>query len=71
MLYNQSIAKNMENITNDICHKKPQTSRNFQLYALCFAGGKLLPHSGLSGGSVSRGNIMQHSKRDENRYLER
>ena len=25
----------------------------------------------ISGGCVSRGNIVQHTKRDENRYLER
>ena len=34
------------------------------------SGGKLLPHSDLrGGGSVSRGNIAQRTKRDENRYV--
>ena len=27
--------------------------------------GKLLPHSDLQGGSVSRGNIAQHTKRND------
>jgi len=35
------------------------------------SGGKLLPHSDLPGvGGVSRGNIVQHTKRVENRKLD-
>jgi len=39
------------------------------------SGGKLLAHPDLPGGGeerkgVSRGNIAQHTKRDENRYLD-
>jgi len=34
------------------------------------SGGKLLHHSDLWRGSVSRENIEQHTKRDENRYFE-
>jgi len=30
------------------------------------SGGKLLHHSDLQGGSVSRGSIAQQAKRDEN-----
>ena len=33
------------------------------------SGGKLLPHSVLRGGSVSRESIAQKAKRDENRDL--
>jgi len=34
------------------------------------SAGKLLPHSDLRGGSVSRGSNTQQAKRDENRDLE-
>ena len=35
------------------------------------SGGKQLPHSNLGRGDVYRGNIVQDSKRDENRSVER
>ena len=34
------------------------------------SGGKLLPHSDLWGGGVTRGRIAQHTKGDEIRYLD-